>query len=298
MNHAVAKACARVLALALVASVLAAPVAAQPPQGDDERADDRIQFAVAAGVQIRAQVMADGQLDVLLQPSGKRQRLPVLTDAEGRVRLGAEDIDFDGQPELVTRAAVGMVNQAVTVWRYDPVHGELRPLQVRSSAHESCDPLMMLSVDPATRTLRSSCRSGPMWYVDLYRFDGPQLYLYRSQRMIHDLSAFETQLQIDPAGSEGPLAVWSTFNPDGGTLQTIVGDALADDQPSHGSAARVLSARLPLYRAPGDAGTRRYLLQGDRVELLDERDGWLQVRYANPSRGAVDGWVRSSTAPP
>lgn len=297
MNNTVAKRYARMLAFALVVPAFAAPAAAQQSGQADDHADDPVQFAVAAGVQVRAQVVADGQLEVLLQPSGKRQRLRVMTDADGRVRLGAEDVDFDGHPELVARASVGMVNEAVAVFRYDPAHDELRPLQVRSSPQASCDPLMMLSVDRATRTLSSSCRSGPMWYVDLYRFDGPQLYLYRSQRMIHGLADFDAQLQIDPSSSEGPLAVWSTFNREGATVQTLVGDALADP-PVHGTGARVLGARLPLYRAPGDADTRRYLVRGDRVELLDERDGWLQVRYANPTRGAVEGWVNSRTAPP
>jgi hypothetical protein len=52
-------------------------------------------------------------------------------------------------------------------------------------------------------------------------------------------------------------------------------------------------ARLPLYSQPGDATTQRYLVRDDRVELLDERDGWVQVRYDNPTRGAVLGWVNT-----
>jgi len=53
----------------------------------------------------------------------------------------------------------------------------------------------------------------------------------------------------------------------------------------------VVPTRLPLYVRPGDTSTRRYLLQDDRVELLDEADGWVKVRYNNPRRGAVLGWV-------
>jgi len=34
-------------------------------------------------------------------------------------------------------------------------------------------------------------------------------------------------------------------------------------------------------------------VRDDRVELLDERDGWVQVRYDNPTRGAVLGWVNT-----
>jgi hypothetical protein len=62
--------------------------------------------------------------------------------------------------------------------------------------------------------------------------------------------------------------------------------------PLRAREARVVPARLALYRAVGDADTRRYLVAGDRVELLDERDGWMQVRYRNPMRGPVIGWIQ------
>ena len=56
----------------------------------------------------------------------------------------------------------------------------------------------------------------------------------------------------------------------------------------------VVPARLPLYARPGDTATRRYLVREDRVELLDEKDGWVKVRYANPTRGDILGWVNAN----
>ncbi len=49
--------------------------------------------------------------------------------------------------------------------------------------------------------------------------------------------------------------------------------------------------RLLLFDRPGAPSTQRYLVKGDRVEMLDEQDGWLQVRHRNPKRGAVTGWI-------
>ena len=40
-----------------------------------------------------------------------------------------------------------------------------------------------------------------------------------------------------------------------------------------------------------DSSTQRYLVQGDRVEMLDEQDGWMKLRYQNLKHGAVVGWI-------
>lgn len=162
-----------VLLGAMLAGVLAPVTQAQ----NEDRGP--LRFSPAAGVQVTAEVQEDGMLAVLLQPAGKRQHLPGAPDADGNSRLSAEDLDFDGRPELVARAAVGMVNEAVAVYRFDAGSGELRALKAVTHGHDQCGELMGLTADAATRTLTASCRSGPMWYTDVYRFNGPQLYLYR-----------------------------------------------------------------------------------------------------------------------
>ncbi|MFX6027888.1 hypothetical protein ABTE84_21305, partial [Acinetobacter baumannii] len=74
-----------------------------------------------------------------------------------------------------------MVNEAVAVYRFDPATVGFRALQADTHGKDSCGDPMGLSVDAATRTLTSSCRSGPMWYTDQYRFAGAKLHLYRSE---------------------------------------------------------------------------------------------------------------------
>ncbi|MCS4278601.1 XAC2610-related protein [Stenotrophomonas rhizophila] len=256
----------------------------------------RLQLEVAAGVQVQATLQDDGGIAVVLAPSGKRQVLPGVTDADGNARLSAEDVDFDGYPELVARAAVGMVNEAVAVYRYVPARQELVALAPIPNDRAQCGDLMGLTVEEDNRTLSSSCRSGPMWYVDQYRYDGGRLYLYRAERMLMLDDVLEPYVFVKQTADSGPLAVWSTFDPDGNVLETAIGDGL--ETPRAGSpllriSGHVMVARLPLYSQPGDATTKRYLVRDDRVELLDERDGWVQVRYDNPTRGAVLGWVNT-----
>jgi YD repeat-containing protein len=135
-----------------------------------------------------------------------------------------------------------------------------------------------------------------VWYVDLYRYDGPRLHLYRALRFIHGSDAFEQVLFVRQTADTGPFAVWSTYDAQGAVVETAIADGLVTPastgrlSPFSGT---VVPARLPLHARPGEGRTSRYLLRDDRVELLDERDGWVKVRYHNPTRGDVLGWVNA-----
>lgn len=258
--------------------------AAAPPE---------LRIVLAPGLVATAWVEADGEIAVRL-PSGRQQRLAGAADADGNARLSQEDVDFDGRPELVARASVGQVNEAVAVYRFDPRQARFVALEPITHDQEQCGGLMGLRVDAASRTLSSSCRSGPMWYVDLYRYAGPRLYLYRAERVVMLGDALDAVLRVTRDADSGPLAVWSTYDPTGKVLGTAIADGLdapIGTAPLQPVVASVVPTRLPLYRQPGDAGTRRYLVQGDQVELLDEKDGWVKVRYGNATRGDILGWV-------
>jgi len=256
--------------------------------------DAPLRFEAAPGVRVQAEVIEDGSIDVQLLPSGTRLSLPGAPDADGNSRLSAEDVDFDGRAELVARASVGMVNEAVAVYRLDPASGGFRALQAEAHGHDNCGGLMGLTVDAATRTLTSSCRSGPMWYTDQYRFDGTKLYLYRSEDVLRLGDALDTALQWEQADEQGPLAVWRTHDVSGHVLESAIADGLsapATGEPLRGQQATVVPTRLFLFDRPAAASTKRYLVQGDRVEMLDEQDGWVKLRYRSPKHGAIEGWI-------
>ncbi|HDS1100868.1 MULTISPECIES: SH3 domain-containing protein [Stenotrophomonas] len=274
--------------LGVVLAGLLAPWA--QARGDD---GETLRFQVAAHVQAQADPQQDGSIAVRFSPSGKRQSLAGAADADGNSRWSLEDVDFDGYPELVARASVGMVNEAVAVYRFDPGSASYRALQAETHGNDSCVDLMGLSVDAKTRTLTSSCRSGPMWYTDQYRFAGAKLYLYRGERLLMLGGTLNAALHWVQTDDQGPLAVWRTYDPAGHGLESAIADGLGvpPEGPLRGQQASVLAARVFLFDRPGASSTKRYLVQGDRVEMLDEQDGWMKLRYRNPKQGVVEGWI-------
>jgi hypothetical protein len=260
-----------------------------------------LRFEVAAGIQAHVRLLEDGRIEVGSNRSAWRQQLPASTDEEGGSRLGHADYNFDGYQDLASSATLGQVNEAVAVYLYQPASGEFRELLAPAVPHINCEGFWSLVPDAASRTLSSSCRSGPMWYTDLYRYQGDTLYLYRSMRTpFIDLEPLSQQLAIDMPEQGDVLVVWTTWDTAVKPLEQALESGFAPplvDAPLRGRGATVVVAKLPLYRLAGDATTARYLLKGDRVELLDEADGWLQLRYHNPTRGPVLGWIRASGQP-
>lgn len=273
---------------ALVLGLWAGGTGAQEPAS--------LRFEAVPGVPVQVRLLDDGALEARVGHDGVVQRLVGVADEQGGARLSHEDVDFDGHPDLVVRASVGQVNEAVAVFRYAPGLGRLQPLMAPAGTQASCDGLWSLSTDASTGSVVSTCRSGPMWYTDVYRYQAGQLYLYRAERLTllegRDLASL---LAIKPDDDAGPLAVWTSWDAAGRVRETAISDGLVmpgHDAPLHGVQARVVPPRLPLYTHPGDPATRRYLVAGDAVELRDERDGWLQVRFQSPTHGQVTGWVK------
>ena len=278
--------------LIAVFSLLAAPAFAAD--------DSEIRFEVAAGVSAHARLLGVGSVEVGSNRSPARQVLPASTNEEGGgTRLGHADYNFDGYQDLDSSATLGQVNESVTVYLYEPSSGQFRALAAPQGPEISCDGFWSLTPDPATRTLSSSCRSGPMWYSDIYRFEGDRVYLYRSMRNAFlDTEALAQVLALAEVEDAEILTVWSTWDAAGKRLETAIWNAFdppLKDAPMPGRSASVVPDKLLLYSKAGDTATKRYLLKGDRVELLDEADGWLQLRYRNPSRGPVLGWVKLPT---
>ena len=75
-------------------------------------------------------------------------------------------------------------------------------------------------------------------------------------------------------------------------LESAIADGLGapPDGPLRGQQATVVPRGCSCSIDPASS-TRRYLVQGDRVEMLDEQDGWVKLRYRNPKQGAVEGWI-------
>ncbi len=220
-------------------------------------------------------------------PSGKKQRLQSQDDDEGATSLAAIDVDFDGWPELWITATQLVIHEHVNVYRYDRARGKWHLLEYPTGSNVVCRGFAHVSVDRRNRTVNNTCRGDYWWYTDAYRYADKRLYLYRAERSL-DWLLEGVNLLLTVENEMAPLKVSSTYDPTGRLLQRVVRegwDAPDNGKPLKALGGQVLPARLPLYSSPHEASTRRYLVKGDRVELLDEADGRVKVRYRSLTRG-------------
>ncbi|HDS0948735.1 TPA: SH3 domain-containing protein [Stenotrophomonas maltophilia] len=253
----------------------------------------RLSFEVA-GLRVTVIRHLDGAIQIQL-PSGETQQLARAPSQSSSLdtELSAQDVDFDGNLDLVVQMPVGMVNFSTVVYTFDRALGKFVNLPVIQNARRSCGEFGTIELDSENQVLRSSCRSA-IWRVDVYRPFGGALYLYRSERMFTLPRLSKEMLELEPTQFSGPLAVWTSYSPAGKVVDRVVNDGLAvpdNSGPLVAGKAHVLPARLLLFDQSGAPSTRRYLVQGDRVEMLDEQDGWVKLRYRNPKQGVVEGWI-------
>ncbi|WP_414609199.1 SH3 domain-containing protein [Stenotrophomonas pavanii] len=257
----------------------------------------QLMFEVAPATPVTVVHQPDGGIQVQL-PSGATQQLPPAPSGslEAETTLMALDVDFDGQLDLVVQIPVGMVNFSTLVYKFDRFLGRFITLPVLRKARRSCGEFGRIELDSENQVLRSSCRSA-VWRVDVYRPFNGVLYLYRSERMLTLPRLDGEVLNLEATRFDGPLAVWTSYSATAEIEERAINDGLAvpeNDSPLVAVTATVVPARLFLFDQPGASSTRRYLVQGDRVELLDERDGWVKLRYRNPRQGEVVGWINVS----
>lgn len=259
-------------------------------------ADDLLRFEVAPGITAHGRLLEGGDIEVTTSRASLRQRLAPQEQEEQPARWSHGDYNFDGYQDLIASTPLGQVNEGNRVYLYVPATGDFQELVWPDTPEATCGGFWSLSPQPATRTLASSCRSGPMWYSDFYRYDGARLYLYRSMSMAGiDAAQLAPFLRLDAPDEADLLVVWSSWDAAGERQEQAIWNALEpppEGVPLHGAGAVVVPARLPLYRTAGEATTTRYLVKGDHVELMDVAEGRLQVRYHNPTRGPVSGWVQ------
>ncbi|ATS25044.1 hypothetical protein PK69_09645 [Xanthomonas phaseoli pv. phaseoli] len=230
------------------------------------------------------------RLHVVLSPGDAEQWFDAnVDDGEGGAQLRSDDYNFDGRPDLAVSAMLGQVNEAVWVFVFDPAKRRFHALAAPTRPTVQCEGFFNLVADQQQRSLTSSCRSGPMWYADVYRYDaGGRLYVWRTQQRIESP---QIQTLLDSGSEDGmPLSVWPMYDPRGTKVASEIGTTLEEPMPVQ---LHVQVARLPLYATPTATATKRYLVRGDQADALDvSADGRrLQVRYRSAGRSDSVGWI-------
>ncbi|GAA3916052.1 XAC2610-related protein [Luteimonas lutimaris] len=275
------------LAVAILALCGCAPAMAQ--EAGDDGPESRFVMDIDASTRADI-VVGEHNLRVTVHPGEVVQVLDeTASDEEGRFHVGRDDFNFDGHVDLSTWAVVGQVNQSVVVYLYDPADRRFHILRTPDNAPVNCEGFWDLTPHAELRLLTSSCRGGPMWFTDVYRFT-PQgeLYVYRSQRRI--MSPLITGM-LEFGTDDVPIAsVWTTYDGAGNALDTWVGTDPLRPVPLMLTMAEPLGIR----DMPGGFLLPVQLAAGEQVEVLDvsQEENWMKVRIAGPAkRPAITGWV-------
>ncbi|WP_411757938.1 XAC2610-related protein [Xanthomonas arboricola] len=256
--------------------------------------DTSVQVTIDAHTHAAATLVGE-RLHVVFTPGGKEQWIDANMDqGGGGTGVDSDDYNFDGHPDLAVSAMLGQVNEAVLVFVFDPAQRRFRALTAPTRPAVQCEGFFNLTPDTQQRSLTSSCRSGPMWYADVYRYaaDG-RLYVATTQQPI---ASPDIQTLLDPGSDDGmPLSVWPRYDARGVRVSSAIGTTLDAPMPVQ---LRVQVARLPLYATPTTTSTRRYLVQGDRADALDvSADATrVQIRYRSAGRGDIVGWIEVAAA--
>lgn len=271
-------------AILLIAGGLPALAQSSMDQG---RPGGRFELEIDAAT--RAEVLVgEAGLEVTVHPGGVTQVLEeVASDEEGGFHFGAEDFNFDGYVDLSTWAVVGQVNRMVVVYLYDPADHRFHTLRMPDNAPVNCDGFWDLTPDSELRLLTSSCRGGPRWFTDVYRFTPRgDLYVYRSQRQL--MSSITDRFKV--VRDEYPIAsVWTTYDSAGTVLETWVGTDPLRPEPLMVAVA----APFEMRDAPEGSVLAEQPVAGERVEVLDvsQDETWMKVRTIGPAKPRVTGWV-------
>lgn len=227
-----------------------------------------------------ARVERDGERYLLLQPDGSRIELETPEANEAEPRFEVADYDFDGHDDLGVSMSAGMVNQVYHLYLYRPAQRRFELLTMPETLIDrlSCSGFWGLERKVEERALYSSCRSGPRWYHDAFRFDHGLPWLYKTLQVQDDYSPDYPYLFF-------PLFE-KTFDQQG---EVVASRAIDDDgEPQTWT---VPTPRLYLHHEPNEASrSKAYLIEGDVCEVLARQGQWLQIRYAS-RKGPLERWI-------
>jgi hypothetical protein len=254
-------------------------------------------FSPEPGVTVKVKRTDSKHITLRFLPDGKTQRITELAaDQPDAESFDARDYNFDGYKDLAIVDAVGMVNEDYSIWLYHKDEKRFEKLSIGGEKLSACGSLMGVELRAKEHILLGTCRSGPMWYTDAYRYaDDRRLYLYGTTTGLVDTLA--SKLCPGIAKDDSLTMFGVRFDVNGRAVAQACEPYQNWRDIDVGSRVRFKApvARLPLYDSNDGKSARRYLVRGDTVEVLrvsSDGGSWMQVRFQNTQRGAVIGWIR------
>jgi hypothetical protein len=223
---------------------------------------------------------ASARLTVAVGRSQRSFELPTWsTESLARGSVLVADFNFDGWTDfaLPENSGYGGVNFFHAVYVYSARRRGFERLEppVNDYGPTWCNPKR----NAKTRILETECKSGPFWYGLDFRFERGRPKLAVRARLAF-LSGF---------GSEG--------DGDGGLVYLLErpgwSKVLSTDMHEVRPVMRRLTVdKVFLSDTPGTVGlSKRYLVRGDWLQVLEVRGGWCRVAYQSQKSGRLVGWI-------
>lgn len=255
------------LALAQTSEMLEFPV--------QEAIKETVPLQTGSSEMIRLE-LAKGSSELSVQVGSSKQTLSITLVKDGAptpASLLAADFNFDGFTDLAIPETEGYggVNYFYMIYLYNEKGFEAISLP---EADLACNPYL----EKETQTIKTSCKSGPIYYRQDFRFENSKPYI-----------SFENaQLSVDAIG--GLFWVETTYDSDGKKLSVTITNNADDSLP-----ATVTWDKLRLYTSPDKASrTDIYLEQGHEVEIiaLNDDNTWVNISYKDENGQAQTAWVK------
>ncbi|MBZ6074020.1 XAC2610-related protein [Aeromonas schubertii] len=210
--------------------------------------------------------------------AGKEKASLRCVDDELQSDVIIKDFNFDGYKDIAITNYLGMVNTAFYVFLYDHMNAAFNELKIANykMPASACGDLYNLAARTDDLSLVSSCREGPVWYYDTYRYNTRgELWIYKTTEYQFQNSAIETF----------PLYE-HTFSQKGDKLDTV-----AIDFDGNKILWSVTSEKAFLYSSPEKTSkTKAYLIHNDKVEILEQKNDWVKIRFAS-RKGPLVRWL-------
>ncbi|WP_342058210.1 XAC2610-related protein [Aeromonas sp. OTU364] len=226
---------------------------------------------------VKVEIQKENGCYYLVATEKDKQQLKCVDDDQ-QSDIVIQDFNFDGYQDIAIINSLGMVNNVFYVFLYEHVNSAFKELKFSDSKMpaSACGDLYNLAVRLDDLSLVSSCRSGPVWYYDTYRYNAQgELWLYKTTEYQNQSSEIDTF----------PLYE-HTFNQKGEKLDTV-----AIDFDGKKIIWSVISKKVFLYSSPEETSkTKAYLIHNDKVEILQQKDDWIKIRFVS-RKGPLIRWI-------